>query len=393
MASVNKKYVADNKKLMAEWNWNKNNELGLNPEELTCGSNKKAWWICSKEHEWKATIYNRSNGKNCPYCSNQKVLIGYNDLATTNPKLAKQWHPTKNGKLTPQDVTASSGKKVWWICNKEHEWKAIIASRNRGNNCPYCAKEKQTSFAEQAIYFYCKKITTAINRYIEFGKEIDIYLPEYNVGIEYNGMYWHKHKEQHDKDKIVYFAHKGIRIITVKESNKNFIDGDVIEHNCNDINTINFVIENIFNLIGIELCEIDINKDMPKILEQYIESEKENSIAIKCPKSIKEWNYEKNGKFLPTMISYGSNKKMWWKCEKCGYEWESQVGHYAHGHWCPECSKKKMSKQVRCIETGIVYYSQTEASRQTGINSSSISNACTGKYKTAGGYHWEFVED
>ena len=80
-----KKYIIDNPVLMAEWNLEKNKELGLNPNELTIGSGKKAWWKCSKGHEWQATIANRKNGNGCPYCSNQRVLIGYNDLATFNP--------------------------------------------------------------------------------------------------------------------------------------------------------------------------------------------------------------------------------------------------------------------------------------------------------------------
>ena len=49
-------------------------------------------------------------------------------------------------------------------------------------------------------------------------------------------------------------------------------------------------------------------------------------------------------------------------------------------------------KKVRCIETGIVYSSISEASRQTGINIGSISQCCNGKQKTAGGFHWEFVD-
>ena len=36
----------------------------------------------------------------------------------------------------------NSGKKVWWICNKGHEWQASIAHRNKGRGCPYCAGQK-----------------------------------------------------------------------------------------------------------------------------------------------------------------------------------------------------------------------------------------------------------
>jgi len=70
-----------------------------------------------------------------------RVTQDYN-LQTINPSLAKEWHPTKNGKLTPKDVSPNSSKKVWWICGKKHEWEATIQSRNNGIGCPYCAPRK-----------------------------------------------------------------------------------------------------------------------------------------------------------------------------------------------------------------------------------------------------------
>ena len=73
-----KRYVSDNAQLMAEWNWEKNIEHGFDPHKLTCGSGRKVWWECSKGHVWLATIRHKSNGTKCPYCSNKKVLCGYN---------------------------------------------------------------------------------------------------------------------------------------------------------------------------------------------------------------------------------------------------------------------------------------------------------------------------
>ena len=134
-----KKYVIDNAELMAEWNWERNNELEFDPKTLTLGSNKKVWWKCSEGHEWQTTIYNRNCGKGCPYCAGILVIKGYNDLQTVNPNLAKEWNYEKNNGLTPMDVLPSSGKKVWWKCSKGHNWQAIIQSRNKGNGCPYCS--------------------------------------------------------------------------------------------------------------------------------------------------------------------------------------------------------------------------------------------------------------
>ena len=137
-----KQYVSDNAQLMDEWDWDKNGNLGFDPQKMTCGSERKAWWKCKKSHNWQATIASRNQGKGCPYCANRKVLIGYNDLQTANPSLSKEWHYENNQGLTPMDITSNSDKKVWWRCNEGHEWQARIADRSKGNGCPYCAGKK-----------------------------------------------------------------------------------------------------------------------------------------------------------------------------------------------------------------------------------------------------------
>lgn len=70
------------------------------------------------------------------------TIIGYNDLATTHPNLTKEWHPTKNGDLTPNKVTSGSIKKVWWLDECGHEWYATINHRTNGRCCPYCSNKK-----------------------------------------------------------------------------------------------------------------------------------------------------------------------------------------------------------------------------------------------------------
>ena len=55
-------------------------------------------------------------------------------------------------------------------------------------------------------------------------------------------------------------------------------------------------------------------------------------------------------------------------------------------------SARKFSKPVKCLETGVIYASAKEAERQTGINNGNINACCNGERKTAGGYHWKFVD-
>jgi hypothetical protein len=66
-----------------------------------------------------------------------KATSKYN-LAKLHPNLAKEWHPTKNKPLTPEQVSPGSGQKVWWKCDNEHEWEAAVNSRVSGSGCPEC---------------------------------------------------------------------------------------------------------------------------------------------------------------------------------------------------------------------------------------------------------------
>jgi hypothetical protein len=126
--------------LSKEWNYGKNGNL--TPNDVTCYSKKKVWWICEKNHEWEAKISHRTNGSGCPYCSGKKVCKD-NSLSTLKPDIAKEWSYKKNGNLTSNDVTSGSHKKVWWECEKGHEWEARISHRTNGKGCPHCYKERR----------------------------------------------------------------------------------------------------------------------------------------------------------------------------------------------------------------------------------------------------------
>lgn len=124
--------------LAKEWHPTKNENLS--PDGVSPNSNRKVWWLCEKGHAYTAVISSRSSRlSGCPYCTGKKVLAGFNDLATVNPRLANEWHAALNGTLTPELVTPGSRKKVWWQCPVGHAWKAVISSRGRGYGCPVCA--------------------------------------------------------------------------------------------------------------------------------------------------------------------------------------------------------------------------------------------------------------
>jgi Zn finger protein HypA/HybF involved in hydrogenase expression len=122
--------------------WDREKNGALSPAQVSVFSNRRVWWKCSKGHEWQAKISDRvTKRSDCPYCTNRKVLAGFNDLKTVEPLVAAQWHPEKNDPLEPSMVLPGSTKRVWWRCTDCHEWKAVIYSRTGAQKCgcPVCA--------------------------------------------------------------------------------------------------------------------------------------------------------------------------------------------------------------------------------------------------------------
>ncbi len=129
--------------LLAIWHPTKN--LPLTPDRVTIGMHIKIWWHCPVcQQDYPQDINHKIHGRGCPVCAGKKVIAGYNDLATTHPSLALQFHPTKNEGLNPTEITAGRGKKVWWLCDVcGHEWPAAPATRKKGVGCPECAKKRK----------------------------------------------------------------------------------------------------------------------------------------------------------------------------------------------------------------------------------------------------------
>jgi hypothetical protein len=141
--SVAGKSVADFPWLVAEWHPTKN--LPLTPDKVPAGTGELRWWMCEVggDHEWLAQVRSRSiRGVRCPFCLGRKAAPSQ-VLAVTDPDLAAQWHPTKNGDLTPDKVTRGSHREAWWQCPayKTHVWQARISSRTSMlSGCPDCAR-------------------------------------------------------------------------------------------------------------------------------------------------------------------------------------------------------------------------------------------------------------
>ena len=112
---------------------------GWDPTQYSAGSNKKLAWICTLGHKWEAVVASQVRvGRNCPFCSNKRILSGFNDLLFLCPEVASE----ANG-WDPSTVGSGSGKKLPWICKSGHTWSARVVDRTTKNyGCPTCAGKR-----------------------------------------------------------------------------------------------------------------------------------------------------------------------------------------------------------------------------------------------------------
>ena len=179
-------YISEFSHLLDEWDWEKN--ALLDPQRVATGSNKKVWWKCNVcQNEWEASPNSRSRGSGCPECGKKLAIINREkrklqkgSLDQTHSYILKEWDFELND-ISPFNITFHYSKKVHWICVKGHQWQAPVNRRIQlGIGCPICARERGTSFAEQALYYYINSIISSENRYIHSGFEIDIFIPSLN---------------------------------------------------------------------------------------------------------------------------------------------------------------------------------------------------------------------
>lgn len=103
----------------------------------------RGWLPQSPDHAARSARY---------VAPSRTLTRGVNDLQTERPDLAKEWHPSRNGLLTPRDVTRGSSKEVWWQCASGHEWKRRINNRtSQKKGCGKCVSRRRSSIAYEFV--------------------------------------------------------------------------------------------------------------------------------------------------------------------------------------------------------------------------------------------------
>ncbi len=204
-----------------------------------------------------------------------------NSLASRYPELAKQWHPDKNGFVTPDKVSYASGKVFWWKGECGHEWRASVVNRQRGNGCPICR-------GFQVLIGFNDLASTCPSLCDEWHPTKNVLSPQ---------------QITRGSDKKVWWLCPNGHEYQATVSNRVFGKG----------------------------CPICAGK---KIVTGV------NDLATVNPQLMAEWDYAKNGELSPHTISPYSHKKAWWKCS-CGNEWEAEIKSRQLGTGCPICNRRK----------------------------------------------------
>ena len=263
--------------------WDDRRNAPLTPEEVTQGSHRAVWWVCEKGHRWQAMVKSRAAGSGCPICANRSVLPGVNDLATAFPQVAEQWHPEKNGALTPRDVLPGAQRRVWWMCEKGHEWQARISAWTYGGTgCPVCTG-KQVIPGENDLATLCPDIAG-----------------EWHPTL--NGSTTPQKVTPYSNRKVWWLCPRGHpyqAIIATRTSHHS----------------------------GCPYCA------GRRALAGY------NDLATLYPELAAQWHPTLNGNLTPAMVTPGSHKRVWWQCSE-GHVWRAVIyprtGKKQCG--CPVCA-------------------------------------------------------
>jgi hypothetical protein len=205
-------------------------------------------------------------------------------LAITHPNIAKLWHPTKNGNLTPYEVTHGSNIKVWWKCPiaEDHEWKAVIASiRSDNTGCSCCA-------GKTVVPSNCLATT-----HPDITKQ------------------WHFTKNSLLPHEVTYGSHKKVWWKCPLFNDHEWED------------SINY--------------RVSLNTGCKCCAGFKIVSS--NCIKTLYPDLASEWHPTKNNTLTPNDIGVGTRRhgQIWW-LGNCGHEWQAYISDRIQGNCCPICN-------------------------------------------------------
>ena len=341
-----------------QWDYKKNK---ISIDNISYGSDKKVWWVCDKGHSFEQRVNKRTlSGNKCPYCSGNKILSGFNDISTTHPGLLKCWDYEKN-EIEVDKVSSGSHKKYWWVCDKGHSYLQSVvnkAIKNRG--CPYCSNQK-------ILFGYNDLFTThteIVEKYWDY--ENNIITPKEITYGSGKKVWWKCDKCKQSYQMSPYSKINGKRGCPICRGLK-IIEG------FNDLTTTHPEVVKFWdydkNIILPTQVTSGTNKKYWWVCDkghsfQQSPNSKLNSSLGGCPyctntkalegfndlvtthsEILKYWDYDKN-KILPTELTYGSDKKINFKCDK-GHQYLIRVKNFTQSPECSQCNMYGVSKSEK----------------------------------------------
>ena len=320
--------------LVAEWHRTKN--LPLTPWDVTAGMETYVWWKCGKgpDHIWRSKVLARAHkGNGCPFCANRQTDTK-NSLAVLEPKIAREWHPTKNRAVKPTDVVPGSGRRVWWRCRVGHEWQAVIVQRTKvRTSCPYCVGYRVTP--DRTLAVLCPPVAKTWHP-TKNGS-----LKPSDVASGSGRKVWWRCKSGHEWQAAINArARRGS---------------------------------------GCPMC-------CGRILTP------ERSLAVLAPDVAATWHPTRNGRLRPDDVSPGSGREAWWKCPKApDHEWKVPVGGRCVHPNCPFCVNLRVSRTNALATLNRAVAQEWHPTKNGALNPSNVT-ANSGKvawWRCKWGHEWQ----
>ena len=283
-------------------------------------------------------------------------------LSVCRPDIAKQWHPTLNGELTPDMVTVGSGRKVWWTCEQGHVWDAVISSRAHGAGCRKCSGYYQRSKVEIRIAAELRFLlgvmdtdagTDRVRDDIGYRCRPDIVLSDYKIAIDIDGSYYHKDVAYRDIKKHERMKRNGWVLIRVREAPlKRITDDDIF---CDSLKNTKDVVNKILlelQRLGVDIPDAATYLKQNKLQNQkYADDEiarrgpnvrKSRSLATRHPGIAAQWHPTLNGDLTPDQVGASSGDRAWWRCDQ-GHVWDAIISNRTgRGSGCLYCSGRRV---------------------------------------------------
>lgn len=280
-------------------------------------------------------------------------------LKNSHPKLLNEWDYQKNKNISLQNLSYKSVKSVHWKCKKNHSWTTSPYHRTIDKTgCPYCSRPS----SKPEIRIYCELIKffpNAKSRFKFKNKEIDVFLPEQKLAIEYDGYYYHKNRIKEDQTKNNFYKKNKIELIRIREwtlpkTRNEDILGHKLGINKQNMNSIFRILKDKKIINKTQLDEYSKKKNFinnrlyTKIISELPAPPYKDSLAFKNKELSKEFDLEKNFPFTPSYFRTGSHTKVYWICSyNKKHKWAQTIKNRAlKKSKCPKCRSINYHKNI-----------------------------------------------